>query len=440
MKMSPYLWKDYTIIVLMLLFVPLAGEINFYPINEAFRISLGPPAFFFSLLFLRKTPAIIPGFLTAILVVGFRILLDMMYQDFNWLSSFESHYPTFFFYFTYAFIFYLVKVNRFHDQPIVIGVFGIIIEIIADFAEFIAQFFVLGVTITTASLAQIFFIALSHSFIVLGVFSMMKLYEARSREVEVRKRNEHMLLLISNLYEESIHLKKTLQTAEDITRKSFGLYKEMKQSSTDDLEKKIKSSDKVIHQLLQIAGEVHEIKKDNQRIYAGLSELISKQSFTDYININNLMEIIAQTNKKYACLLGKNIDLEYIIQDVHRSYHVYTILSIINNVVANAVEAIQEIGTIKIYISRQQNFLKFHIEDDGPGIPEKYKDIIFNPGFTSKFDNTGNPSTGIGLTYVKDMVGRLNGKVTHNHGPNHKGTIFTITLPIENLVEKELIG
>lgn len=51
-------------------------------------------------------------------------------------------------------------------------------------------------------------IAISHRFIVLSFFNMIKLYEAQSRERQIRKQNEHMLMLISNLYEESVLLKK----------------------------------------------------------------------------------------------------------------------------------------------------------------------------------------------------------------------------------------
>ena len=54
---------------------------------------------------------------------------------------------------------------------------------------------------------------------------MMKLYEAQSRERHIKKQNEHMLMLISNLYEDAVHLKKTLQDAENITKKSYDLYK-----------------------------------------------------------------------------------------------------------------------------------------------------------------------------------------------------------------------
>ncbi|MBS4161752.1 ATP-binding protein, partial [Klebsiella pneumoniae] len=48
----------------MLLTVPLAGELKFYPLNETFRGSFGVPTFFFFLLLLRNVPAILPGLLT----------------------------------------------------------------------------------------------------------------------------------------------------------------------------------------------------------------------------------------------------------------------------------------------------------------------------------------------------------------------------------------
>ena len=49
-------------------------------------------------------------------------------------------------------------------------------------------------------------------------------------------------------------------------------------------------------QALQIAGEVHDVKKDNQRIFAGLSKLISDESFTDYMSVHELVNIIIRAN------------------------------------------------------------------------------------------------------------------------------------------------
>ncbi|HWO96722.1 MAG TPA: sensor histidine kinase [Bacillus sp. (in: firmicutes)] len=434
LNLSTLVKKDIYILFLMMFTVPLAGEIKSFPLNETFRMSFGAPTFFFFLLLLRKMPSFLPGFLTGIVVVKFRILLDFFTQEnFDWVSSFQTHYPSFFFYFTYACVFHITKINRFHRRPLIIGAGGFIIEIVADGVELIVQYFVLETTITFAALNEIIVIAFSHSFIVLSFFNMMKLYEAQSRERQIRKQNEHMLLLISNLYEESIHLKKTLKDAENITKKTYDLYKSLDGFTNEQVGFPIEDLQR---QALNIAGEVHEVKKDNQRIFAGLSKLISDESFTDYMSIHELVHIIIRANEKYAHLLGKGIQFGCLIKGNHPPYHIYTVLSVINNVVANAVEAIKGAGNITINIDRKHDWVEFQISDNGPGVTSKYKDLIFEPGFTSKYDDEGYPSTGIGLSYVKEMVEQLEGDVALQDGPEGKGSIFTIRLLVDHLIEK----
>jgi len=435
LNISPVLKRDIYILVLMLFTVPLAGELNFYPINETFRISFGAPTFFFFLLLFQRIPPVIPGFLTGTLVVGFRILLDMVTLDiFDWTSSFQAHYSSFFFYYSYSLLFYLFKMDRFSNRTLIIGCIGMVIEVLADLVELMALRLAFHTIITWGTLKEIIIIAISHSFIVLSFLNMIKLYEAQSREKQTRKQNEHMLMLISNLYEESIHLKKTLQNAENITMKSYQLYQGL-----DDLKNAQISAPlhDFVKQALIIAGEVHEIKKDNQRIFAGLVKLISDESFTDYMDIHQLVDIIVQSNKKYADLIGKNIQFDHTITGVHPHYHIFTILSLINNVVQNAVEAIHAEGTISIYIERKHDFVNIRISDNGPGVPPRRKKLIFKPGFTTKYDHSGNPSTGIGLPYVKEIVEQLQGEITVQDGPTGTGTTFIIRLQIDKLTEKE---
>ncbi|SIR05099.1 histidine kinase [Peribacillus simplex] len=435
MNLSTLMKKEVNILALMLLTVPLAGELSFYPLNETFRVSFGPPVLFFFLLLLQKTPAIFSGFLTGIMVVVFRILIDFfMHDSFSWASAFQYHFPSFFFYFTYSFLFYLVKINRFQNRSLIIGFIGLIIEILSDSIELIFQYIVLETTITLGSLNEMIMIAFAHSFIVLSFFNMMKLYEAQSRERQIRKQNEHMLMLISNLYEETIHLKKTLKNAENITKKSYDLYRELKV-----LEKREKQhhvhTEPYSQKALRIAGEMHEVKKDNQRIFAGLSKLISNESFKDYMNAAELFHLIIRINEKYALSLGKDIHFEYSLDGTNGShYHVYTVLSLFNNLVANAVEAIKEKGIVRLSLCEIRDNVEFKVTDTGPGIPQKYQTVIFKPGFTSKYDHLGTPSTGIGLSYVKEVVKELGGDILFENSFN--GAVFTIKLPIHKLIQK----
>ncbi|MFN2746441.1 ATP-binding protein [Bacillus sp. z60-18] len=423
--------KDGYILMLMLLTVPLAGELKFYPLNETFRISFGVPTFFFFLLLLRNVPAVLPGLSTGAAVVAFRVMLDVFGRNqLDWQSAFYDHYPTFFFYFTYAFLFDLAKVKRFQYQPLLIGFLGFAIEIIADGAELAVQYAAFSSTVTPGKIRDVMAIAFSHSFIVLSFFNVMKLYESQSREKQIREQNEHMLMIISNLYEETIHLKKTLKNTEQITNESYQLYRILNQRSREH------PSEKPLSQkVLRLAGEIHEVKKDNQRIFAGLSKLISNESFRDYMGAEDLVRLVIGINRKYAESLGKDIEFQYTVSGEHPKYHVYTILSMINNIMANAVEAIEKNGRIRLSLFRnEEGMLECRIEDDGPGIPEKIGDVVFEPGYTSKYDEFGTPSTGIGLSYVKEAVEGLGGGITFcNH---RNGVVFAIRLPVQQLIQK----
>lgn len=418
------------ILALMIIAVPLAGELKFYPFFSTFRVSLGSPAFFFFLLWIRKIPLILSGIIVGVCVVAFRIVLDLTTKSGLQLeSTFLLHLPNFFYYLTYSCLFYLTRINRLHDRPLLVGFLSVFIEIVSSMVELSFPYSFSGTTITLPILSQIVIIAIIRSFFVLGFFNIIKLHQAKLAMEHQQERNKHMLLLISNLYEESIQLKKSLQNAEDITRDCYDLYRQVQVTSSLKIEE-------FATKILSIAGQVHEIKKDNQRIYAGLSEMISKENSTDYMPMSEIGTIIVQTNHKYACSLNKNIEFNLDINDCIPPFHVYTVLSLINNLVSNSVESIENNGRISIFVSRSDDFVIFKICDTGCGIPQKKKDLIFKPGYTTKYDISGKPSTGMGLPYVKDVVKNLKGTVCIEASNEGTETIFIIQLPISSLVEK----
>ncbi|WP_277926662.1 MULTISPECIES: ATP-binding protein [unclassified Bacillus cereus group] len=426
------LWKkDISLFIMLMVVVPIAGELNFHPFNDTFRVSFGTPLFFFLLLFLRKIPASAVGLLVGLSVVGFRIVFDWMLQDsFHITESFYLRYPAFFYYFVYGSLFSLCRVNTFHQKPIVIGCLGITIEIIASMAELaFHHIFVLGTIITLSEINKLIIIAVFRSFFALGFWNMMNLYETKLKERQIRKENEKMLMHLSNLYVESVHLKKTLQNAELITQEAYQLYRNLQADNGANMEAHSKKA-------LKIAGEVHEIKKDNQRIFAGLSKLLLDKNLSEYMEGHDLIEMIVRINEKYAQLLGKEINFSKNVKGKQNEYHVYTVLSILNNLVANAVEAIESEGIIHINVYKKDTNIMFAVIDNGPGISPKYKELVFKPGFTSKYDQTGTPSTGIGLSYIKEMVTELGGKVELQEKEKGTGCIFLVYVPEERLVRK----
>jgi len=82
------------------------------------------------------------------------------------------------------------------------------------------------------------------------------------------------------------------------------------------------------------------------------------------------------------------------------------------NLVLNAVEAMEEGGTLEIEYGPAEEGsgareFRLVVEDDGPGIPAAVMDRIFNPFFTTK--ETG---TGLGLAIVHRIVESHDGAIT----------------------------
>lgn len=116
--------------------------------------------------------------------------------------------------------------------------------------------------------------------------------------------------------------------------------------------------------------------------------------------------------------------------------HVYALLSVLNNLVANAVEAIPSSGSIHLQAKLEQSDLVFEVTDSGIGITKEDADWIFHPGFTTKYDPHGNPSTGIGLTHARDIVQSLHGHIQLVSSKPGQ-TIFRLAIPTGQLLRKE---
>ncbi|AMM94505.1 sensor histidine kinase [Peribacillus simplex] len=415
------------ILLLIMIAVPLAGEFKFYPFDDTFRVSLGTPVFFLFLLWGRGINPNIAGILTGMSVFVFRFSLAVGIRDISVEEAMYLHLPAFFYYFIYAFAFHRTKMNDRHDQPFVIGILGVLIELSAGVSELAIRSFLANQDTPSLDIDQLVLIAFIRSFFVLGFFNILKLREAKFAEKEQRMQKEQMLLFISSLYEETVQLKKTMQAAEEITRTCYDFYRRLKSDETNGRDAQT---------ALQIAGLVHEIKKDNQRIYAGLSELMSTENLQEYMNIEQLCNIMVVSNRRYAESLHKDISFSLHIDGDHPPYHVFMVLSLINNLLANAVEAIKEEGYVSLHVKRKDQSVEFCISDNGPGIAPRQKEVIFTAGYTKKFDAAGNPSTGIGLSYVKQTVEKFGGHIRLMD--NYKETVFSVELPINAIMEKGL--
>jgi two-component system, NtrC family, sensor kinase len=96
------------------------------------------------------------------------------------------------------------------------------------------------------------------------------------------------------------------------------------------------------------------------------------------------------------------------------------------NLLVNAIQAIDEEGTIHVRSYALDNSVVVEIKDSGVGIPAENLPRIFEPGFTTKGVKVG---IGLGLSIAYRIIREHNGKIDVESEPG-KGSTFRVVLPI----------
>lgn len=105
------------------------------------------------------------------------------------------------------------------------------------------------------------------------------------------------------------------------------------------------------------------------------------------------------------------------------------------NLLVNALEAMNNQGSIIIRTRYDHPWVIVEIEDTGPGIPLEVQSKIFSPFFTTKPVGKG---TGLGLHTSYNIIQKHGGDIRFTSGPGK--TLFTVTLPVnQSLARSALI-
>lgn len=99
--------------------------------------------------------------------------------------------------------------------------------------------------------------------------------------------------------------------------------------------------------------------------------------------------------------------------------------SVFRNLLSNAIQHNdKEIPEVMVSVSQTESDAIIEIADNGPGIPDRHKEVMFEEG-NSGLDSNG---TGLGLYLVKKIIGRNDGRVeVVDNDP--EGSVFIVKLP-----------
>lgn len=403
----------------------LAGELKINPfVGDIFRIGLGSSAFLLFLLLLRQLPYLVTGVITGVVVLLFRTGLDQVLD--NGLTVAESvtrHCSAAVYYIVFALGMSLIKRRLDRFYPLVLGAVTAVIDLMSNESELLTRLLVTGTaTFKLNEWAFLMMIAMLRTYFVTGIYSSISVSRMRIVQQEQNRRIEQMLSFSSGLYGEVFYLKKSIGTLEELTLRSYEMYRRLSEEGLEEHKRHI----------LGITEQIHEVKKDSQRILAGLIKLTDREVPGD-MPLSNLVQYIIDSTQQYADYLGKQIVFTQKISLDYDTANYIPLLTLLGNLTANAVEAIQGRGQIHLEIREHAGSTLLTVSDSGSGFPQDERELVFEPGFTTKFDEEGVAATGIGLSHVRDIVTRFGGDISLGTAPGLGGAMVQIRIPTPSL-------
>jgi signal transduction histidine kinase len=100
----------------------------------------------------------------------------------------------------------------------------------------------------------------------------------------------------------------------------------------------------------------------------------------------------------------------------------------LDEMIGNLVENAAKYGGGRVFVTVEPkgDMVDVEVEDDGPGIPERQRDLLFQRG--ARLD-TDKPGTGLGLAIVRDVAEIYGGRVTLEESEDLGGLLARLTLP-----------
>ncbi len=202
-------------------------------------------------------------------------------------------------------------------------------------------------------------------------------------------------------------------------------------------------------------GFMEEIRTSTMRAKELVNQILifSRQS-EDSEDLIHLTSIIKEVSKQQKTALPKTIKVscstkaqgDLVLANPTQIHQVLT------NLCTNAAYAMKdEGGELNIRLTnfamgwrhrhefpqlKKGNYVRISIKDTGGGIPEKIREKIFNPFFSTKPSGEG---TGMGLSVVHGIINSLNGDIALV-SEIEKGSTFHIALPLkESETSKESV-
>ena len=198
------------------------------------------------------------------------------------------------------------------------------------------------------------------------------------------------------------------------------IYAELLKESLKDNPQRLEDVNEIIKQTLRCKKIVSELLEFSR-------QSIGKQSaFKLEELINTCLNLLVMQATFQDIRVSKEIEpgMPTMLGDMGQLQQVFT------NLFINASDAMEGVGKLHIkaeYLSMESKFV-IRVSDEGPGIPMRMRDKIFDIFYTSKPVGKG---TGLGLSISQNII-NLHGGNIRFECPPEGGTTFILELPLES--------
>ena len=418
--------KEFKTIIFIAAIVAVTSQLYINVFADSFRISVAVIILPILILSIAKDISTIKicG-ATAVCAYLLRCVIYALYNG-SFSQALLLYYPNAVFYIAYGIIFAILCQNK-HTISYS-KLFGLVF--VCDFLSNICEICVTssdtgfdkvgGIIITLAA------IALVRSIVVWIFIVAQKQYLTLLKKEEHEKRYQRLFLMTTGLKNEIWFMKKNSEEIERVMGTAYKLYENLQNS---DLSPQIKNMS------LELAKDVHEIKKDYIRIIKGIENEINDDYDEKQMKFSDLLHILKDTTHHLIESKNLKININFNCCDDFYTHLHYELMNIFKNLVTNAIEAIEggEKGdTITLEQALVDHQFIFVIKDNGPGISRRHLPNIFKMGYSTKFDYvTGNIYRGVGLCGVKSTIEEQFGGSIEVDSVFGDGTQFTIKVPKE---------
>ena len=193
----------------------------------------------------------------------------------------------------------------------------------------------------------------------------------------------------------------------------------------------------------QTQKNLGSIKRNANRLLDLVNQLldfrkIENDMFLLNIRRYNISQIVQKVYNQYQQdAQRQNIEMtmekkDVIIGDVDSE----SLYKIVSNLLSNAIKFTKT--RVEIKLLADNDMICLSVKDDGNGINENYQNKIFEPFYQVQVtDNYNNKGSGLGLSLSKSLARKHGGDISVQ-SENEKGSIFTLTIPVNKSSEKPI--